>query len=145
MYYDHEANDSSNPSCPRDVVIPEGVTTLRGYAFYDKGLTSVILPSSLTHIGDSAFNRNDLTSIAFSDNIISIGRFAFYSNSLTSVILEEGLEYVGLGAFGDNLLAIVCIEAQESNVVIDGSAFCGLLPIYAEDGDCNTLMTLYKF
>ena len=41
-----------------DLVIPNTVTSIGSYAFYDcSGLTSVTIPDNVTSIGDSAFYR----------------------------------------------------------------------------------------
>ena len=40
----------------KDIVIPEGVTRIAKYAFYEDDIVSVTLPGSLTGIGDWAFN-----------------------------------------------------------------------------------------
>ena len=57
-----------------DIVIPDtvvdsgttySVTTIGGYGFYFKALTSVTIPDSVTTIGESAFYGNALTSAAF--------------------------------------------------------------------------------
>lgn len=65
-YYDYEDNNSSNPACPRDVIIPsslEGVavTTIGSPAFREKLLTSVTIPNSVTSIGTWAFYSNRIT------------------------------------------------------------------------------------
>ena len=54
-YYDNEDDNTSNPACPRDVVIPQGVTSIGESAFLSNSLTSVIIPESVTSIGESAF------------------------------------------------------------------------------------------
>ena len=41
-YYDNENEDSNDPACSRDVVIPQGVTVIGNSAFEDKSLISVI-------------------------------------------------------------------------------------------------------
>ena len=40
----------------KDIVIPEGVTRIAKYAFYEDDIVSVTLPESLTTIGNSAFS-----------------------------------------------------------------------------------------
>ena len=50
-----------------NLVIPEGVTSIGNYAFYNcSGLTSITIPNSVTSIGNSAFNYcSGLTSINY--------------------------------------------------------------------------------
>ena len=63
-----------------DLVIPEGVTTIGDYAFYNcSGLTSVTIPGSVTTIGDFAFyNCSGLTSVTIPGSVKTIGNYAFY-------------------------------------------------------------------
>ena len=63
-----------------DLVVPEGVTEIKEYAFYGfDGLTSVTLPEGLTKIGSSAFwDCNSLTSITLPSTMEEIGDNAFY-------------------------------------------------------------------
>lgn len=60
------------------VVIPEGVTTIAGCAFYNPGyLPSVTLPESLRVIGKSAFAYCQLSSLTVPGGLESIGEDAF--------------------------------------------------------------------
>lgn len=61
-------------------VVPDGVTSIGNYAFYDCfGLTSITIPNSVTAIEDSAFARcSSLTSITIPESVISIKRSAFF-------------------------------------------------------------------
>ena len=67
------------PNPPATVVIPEGVTSIRGWAF--KGgseMTSVTIPESVTSIGEIAFLQCDgLKSITIPSRVKSIGKHAF--------------------------------------------------------------------
>jgi len=105
-YYDYENNDSSNPACPRDVVIPNtingiAVTKIGDYAFrsdcyYDfyngsnecsSAITSVQFPNSLEEIGKYSFRYNLLSGILdlSNTNLKFIGGYAFAGDDTYSV------------------------------------------------------------
>ena len=67
-YYDNEDDDSNEPACPRDVVIPQGVTAIGDETFRDKSLTSVIISNSVISIGEYAFRENSLASVIIPDS-----------------------------------------------------------------------------
>ncbi len=60
-------------------VIPDGVTHIAGYAFYDcDNLTSIQIPDSVTSIEGGAFySCNSLTNITIPDSVTYIGSWAF--------------------------------------------------------------------
>jgi len=100
----------------RDLMIPNSVTNISNYAFYNcigltsvtigksvtsigvksfmncSGITSVTIPNSMTNIEEGAFSGCiDLTSITIPQNVTSIGREAFYGcSNLTSIKVEAG-------------------------------------------------------
>ena len=112
-----------------DLVIPEGVTEIKSYAFYGATcLTSLTLPNSVTTIGNYAFNGcsgltgsltipNSVTSIGgmafygcsgltgnltIGNSVTTIGYYAFYgATSLTSLTLPNSVTSIESGAFGD--------------------------------------------
>ena len=63
-----------------DVVIPEGVTSIGGGAFWCcSSLTGVTIPEGVTSIGNLAcFGCSSLTSVTIPDSVTSIGKDAFY-------------------------------------------------------------------
>ena len=67
LYYAH--NLYLNGELVTDLVIPDGVTSIGNYAFYEcRGLTSVYIPNSMTSIGSGAFNYcSGLTSVHITD------------------------------------------------------------------------------
>ncbi|HEZ7986074.1 MAG TPA: leucine-rich repeat protein, partial [Ruminococcus sp.] len=70
-------------TCSGNVTIPDSVTSIVSYTFYDcTSLTSITIPDSVTSIGESAFsNCKNLTSVTIPDSITSIGRYAFFGTS----------------------------------------------------------------
>ena len=69
----------------KDLVIPNGVTSIGQYAFYDcTSLTSVTIGNSVTSIGQTAFRGcTSLTSVTIGNSITEIGGSAF--NGCTSL------------------------------------------------------------
>lgn len=71
-----------------NLIVPEGVTTIKQYAFYNcTSLTSVTIPNSVTTISQSAFyGCTGLTSATIGSSVTSINHSAFYGcTGLTSV------------------------------------------------------------
>jgi len=105
------------------LTIPESVTIIGDYAFYDcKQLTGVYIPNSVTAIGNSAFyNCNGITSLTIPNSVATIGELAFYScDGLTSVTIPGSVITVGDYAFEwcDGLTAI--------NVDPNNKNYCGI-------------------
>lgn len=85
-----------------DLVIPDEVTTIKAYAFYNcKGIKSVTIGSGVTSIGNYAFARcSGLTGITIPDCVTEIGSSVFYACSgLTSITIGSGLTSIGDYAF----------------------------------------------
>lgn len=115
----------------KDVVIPDGVTSIGDKAFYEcSSLTSITIPDGVISIGDEAFQWcRSLTSIAIPDSVTSIGVEAFSRcRSLTSVTIPNGVTSIGNGAFED-CSSLRSIALPDGVTSIGNSAFweCGSL------------------
>ena len=129
-------NNSENPLCYaqnlyvagkllRRLTIPDGVTEIKPFAFYNYGkLTSVTIPDTVTNIGDYAFyGCSSLASVTMGNEVTNIGEKAFYGcsalmnmpignkvtdigdyaffncSSLTNVTIPDSVTNIGYGVF----------------------------------------------
>ena len=147
-----------------NLVIPEGVTEIKNYAFQGCELQSVVIPDSVTRIGNAAFSDcQNLASIVIPDSVTSIGNLAFARcNGLTSVAIPDsvtvidaqafwgcsklasltigkGLASIGENAFWgcDNLVSITVDTANTLYKSIDGNLY--------KVNDDGTTLTLIKY
>lgn len=82
--------------------LPDGLTSIGPYAFYDcNGLTSISIPNSVKSIGNYAFWKcSGLTSVSVSNSVTSIGDEAFLDCSgLSSVTIPNSVTSIGDGVF----------------------------------------------
>ena len=100
----HARNLYLNGQLVTELVIPDCVTSIGNYAFWNcTSLTSITIPDSVTSIGDEAFYWCvSLTSVTIGNGVTSIGYLAFYNcYSLTSVTIGNGVTSIGDRAFED--------------------------------------------
>ena len=86
----------------KDLVIPDGVTSIKGYAFdCCYGLTSVEIPNSVKDIEVDAFRGcYYIKNVKFGNNVKSIGDRVFYlCGDLTKIELPSSITNIGKEAF----------------------------------------------
>ena len=129
----------------KDLVIPDGVTSIGSYAFYGcTGLTSVTIPSGVTSIGSSAFSGcTGLASVTIPGSVTSIGDSAFYGCSgLTSCNYTGTLAQwcnISFRSYASNpcyCAKKLCIQGQEIKdlVIPDGVTRIGSYAFYGCSG-----------
>lgn len=89
----HGADLYLNGKRVTDLVIPEGVTAINGYAFYNcKSLKSVTIPSSVTAIDQNAFEGCDnLTRVVFSgnSNLKKVSHYHVFPKTVTEIRITD--------------------------------------------------------
>ena len=141
-----------------ELVIPNGVTKIKDYAFSGcSGLTSIEIPNSVTSIGSSAFyGCSGITSIEIPNSVTSIGSSAFYGCSgITSIEIPNSVTSIGDSAFDDcsGLTSITIGNAVTSIGVSAFSGCTGLASVEIPNSvksignnsfeNCSNLETLY--
>ncbi len=105
----------------RNTVIPEGVTSIGKWAFYNcSEPANIIMPESISSIDEWAFFKcTGLTGIVIPCNTTRIGKYAFYQcNRLADITLPENMESIGDGAFSDckNIVRIYAHGKQPASI-----------------------------
>ncbi len=135
-------------------VIPDGVNTIYGSAFYNcTSLTSIVIPDSVSNIYSYAFsgcssllsidlpngistlyggtfsNCTSLTSVVIPDGVTSLAGFS-NCTSLTSVVIPDSVVTIGSSAFY-NCSLLTQVVIPDSVTSIGGNAFLGCSSIYS--------------
>lgn len=137
-YYSHTLSISGSPLT--NLVIPEGVTEIKQYAFFGcSGLTSITIGNSVTTIGQSAFEYcSGLTSVTIGNSVTSIGFSAFRGcGSLTSVTIPDPVTSIGYSAF-ENCSGLISVTIGKSVTSIAYGAFDGCNSITSLTYNCHS-------
>lgn len=111
----------------KNVVIPQGVKKICGYAFRNNNsIENIELPNSLTEIDKYAFEEcYKLKSINIPDSVKKIGKYAFYQcEKLSEIKLSNNLEVIESGTF-ENCKKLSKITGLNSLKEIGVNAFAG--------------------
>ena len=136
-----------NSQLVKDLIIPDGVTSIGDYAFNGcSGLTSVEIPDSVTSIGSYAFSGcSGLTSITIPESVTGIGDYAFYNCSgLLSVAISKNTTSIGEGAFGScgNLQYVLyddtAMSWEQINIENNNDCLMSAKKLYNHDGKSRT-------
>ena len=87
-----------NSTNPKEVILPESIEIIEGYAFQSiKSLEKINFPSSLTKIGEYAFSRcSSLKNIPISINV-EYGSYCFFDTGVEEVTIPENFGIIRKG------------------------------------------------
>ena len=107
-----------------NIVIPDSVTEIGGYAFLNSGIVAVTIPNTVTEIENGAFSGcTGLTDIKLPDSVVNIGTKIFANcTSLTDVTLPNAWELIPASTFA-GCTALEKLVLPESVKNIRDSAF----------------------
>ena len=125
----------------RTVTIPESVRTIGNYAYYEAySIYTLELSDGLTSIGDYAFYDCRMNTLTIPSSVTTIGESAFFRNTnLSSVTIQDGVTSIGSKAFG-NCTYLRSITIPGSVTSIEKEIFTGstnLNTVILEDGVTN--------
>lgn len=109
----------------RTIIVPEGVTTIKGGAFYQlTTMTNITLPSTLNSIETHAFyNCTALDSITIPEGVTTIGEGAFWEcNNMKSLRLPKSLISIKSTAFA-HCRSLTTVEIPANASSVESAAF----------------------
>ena len=117
-------NFSDNPrvelkidSLPNDLVIPDGVTSIKSFAFKGhNNLTSVTIPDSVTFVGENAFSDcNNIKTLITGNGLTSLDNLPLTS-ALKFITIGSGINSINENAFNlCNDLTIFKVDENNQN------------------------------
>ena len=106
------------------ITLPNKVTNIGSYAFYNSGFSNIIIPNSVQNIGNSAFSNSAyLTSLTIPNSVTSIGASAFQNcKSLKNLSIGKGVKSLDSSAlYGCSNLESITLPFVGQNA--DGTGF----------------------
>ena len=96
----------------KEITIPDSVTCIGNWVFsFCKSLQSITIPNGVKYIGNGSFSHcESLTSITLPDKVTSIGVDAFYCcESLKEIIIPDSVTSISYGTFSfcDSLKEVI--------------------------------------
>ncbi len=112
-------------ACVSSITIPNTVTTIEEYAFFNCGcLRYINIPNTVTSIGEGAFECcSNLLSINIPNSLTTINSHTFNTcSNLTSITIPNSVTHIGIGAF-NGCTNLTSITIPNSVIYIGAFAF----------------------
>ena len=127
----------SGCSALSSIALPDSVTEIEKYAFFETGLRNIQLPEKLTLIGEYAFcNCKNLEQVQLPSQLKELGDGAFSNcENLTQIQLPSQLNKLGIDAFR-NCTSLDKIDIPAGLKQIEPDTFCntGLTSVTLHEG-----------
>lgn len=106
------------------LILPNGITSIADYAFYNSRFNRIEMPDTVTSIGQMAFNGSAyLENIRLSSNLESIAMYAFYScGALKSIEIPDGVKSIGSSSFS-GCMSLASVSLSSALEIIESSLF----------------------
>lgn len=130
--------------------IPEGITEIPSYCFYNTAIENIVFPDSLISLGQYSFANTKLSSIDF-NNVQNFEYMSFANTMFENVIIPETIQNYGYRTFsGENLKTVVIlgnINSDQLGSLIDGNSDGKLLSVnyYVKDDLIETIFEQKEF
>ena len=105
-----------------NVVIPEGVKTIREYAFMGSKISKITFASTITEINQGAFWANNLTEITIPPLLTNLSKNVFASNLLVHIVIPDNITTIESLAF-DHIYGLQTVEVGKNVTEIQTNAF----------------------
>ena len=127
------------------VEIPEGVTTIGGYAFaYNSNVEKIVLPSNVTTLNDRAFRDASASEVVLNEGLTNISYQAFRNAlNVTSVTIPSTVETISKEAFQNSGIKELTIPAGVKTIEYGGLRDMKMLESVTIEG--NVDIPVYAF
>lgn len=107
--------------CSFSIVLPDTITEIESYAFYQCNIVSINIPKNVTKINDYCFyNCFELRDISLSESLLEIGDYAFYGCENIEFVLPKSVNKIGKYSFS---FTKVTLDKDSALSIIEEGAF----------------------
>ena len=106
------------------IVLPDSITQILPYTFYDLNNLNTFKANSIRSIGDYAFYNSSLSTIDLGNYLTKIGSYCFAFSSLTEIVLPETIKSVSTNAFKNCYsLANISLYSEQLNMLMSSEIY----------------------
>lgn len=123
-----------------NIIINDGIKTIKPYFLSNINMDNVILPKSLEKLSDGCFSNSTIKSIALNTNLRHIFTRVFqYCNNLKEIVIPENVEFIYGLAFDGSGLEKITFEGNKISLIGNGCFTNCRLKTFDWPENCNTI------